>query len=278
MRCVNPRRRPNPAATGVEDAFCMSSCGKCYACLANRRRSWLFRLENENLNCLFTLFLTLTYSEESIPADGKLCKPHLQKYFKRLAHYEDIKYYAIGEYGTNTLRPHYHAVVFFYSVNDMHNLLEYYTLCSQLWPFGFVAPARITYRRLNYVLHYHTRPKQPAEGLETWQIFSKKLGLHFLTPEMIYYMVNTKSTTIKDYNGNIYVIPRYYRKKLVEMGFDLDPVRNYIYDDPTRDRIEKVFQKKLYQIPQSQINAYLRDMIRKDRDRLSRYNKQDKYI
>ena len=273
-----PRRLPNKGAKGVEDAYIQVSCGKCYACLANRRRSWLFRLENENLNCLFTLFLTLTYNDDCIPKDHKLCKPHLQKFFKRLAHYEDIKYYAIGEYGTDTFRPHYHAVVFFYSVNDMRNLLEYYTLCCNLWPYGFVAPCRITYRRINYVLHYHTRPKEPMKGLKTFVIQSKGLGLWFLDDKMIDYLVNTKSTTIKDYNGNTYVIPRYYRKKLVDMGFDIDPVRDYIYDDSTKERIEKVFQKKIYQIPQSDINVYMRDMVRKDKERLARYNKQDKFI
>lgn len=43
-----------------------------------------------------------------------LCKRDLQLFFKRLRKrtHEKIKYYAVGEYGTDNWRPHYHAIIF----------------------------------------------------------------------------------------------------------------------------------------------------------------------
>ena len=43
-----------------------------------------------------------------------LQKSDLQKFFKRLRKktHEKISYYAVGEYGDNTQRPHYHIILF----------------------------------------------------------------------------------------------------------------------------------------------------------------------
>lgn len=276
MKCVNPRKLQNQSATGVSDAYLQVSCGKCYACLANRRRSWLFRLYNEHLSSLFSVFCTFTIDDDH--NDGYVHKQDLQKFFKRLRHYEDFTYYAIGEYGTNTYRPHYHAVLFFKSMSDDKVVLDYYYLINSLWSKGFCAPAAVTYRRLNYVLHYHTRPKI-VNNKPTFQLFSKGMGIDFLDDEMIDYLVRTKQTTIKDYNGNTYVIPRYYRKKLIEQGYELDPPTPRVYNsDNWRDRMEKAFGKKVYQISDNQKIKYMRDVMTIDNNKLNNYNKQDKLI
>lgn len=130
MKCVNPRKLLNRAATGLDDYYIQVSCGKCYACLANRRRSWLFRLMHENLNSVITLFVTLTYDQLSMLRDGTLTqgvlvKKHLQDFLKRLRNYEQFTYYCIGEYGTNTHRPHYHCALFL-------SLLQLLTLLTVL--------------------------------------------------------------------------------------------------------------------------------------------------
>lgn len=274
MKCVNPRRLPNPKATGVNDAFIQTSCGKCYACLANRRRSWLFRLENEHLDSIFSLFVTFTYDDDN--CDGLLHKEHLQNYWKKLRHHDSITYYAIGEFGTTTFRPHYHALIFFKSASNV-SILEYYELIDRLWPFGFTAPCRVNYRRINYVLHYHIRPKEPLPGLKTFQVFSKGLGIGFLDDNIISYMVDTKSTTIRDYNGCLYVIPRYYRKKLIELGYDIEAPIKYDEDYSVK-RIEKVFQKPIYEIPQTAVVNFLHHLVNNSKNKLNKYNNQDKFI
>ena len=60
-------------------------------------------------------FLTLTYADERIPENGSLRPKDLQGFFKSLRRdypKGQIRYYACGEYGEQTQRPHYHAVLF----------------------------------------------------------------------------------------------------------------------------------------------------------------------
>jgi hypothetical protein len=60
-------------------------------------------------------FLTLTYSDERIPEHGSLNPSDLRNFFKAVRRdYPpgSVRYYACGEYGERTQRPHYHAVLF----------------------------------------------------------------------------------------------------------------------------------------------------------------------
>lgn len=276
MRCVNPPILPNPAAKNDNQSFIRGSCGKCYACLANRRRSWLFRLQNENLSSLLTLFCTLTYDDDNIPFDGCFSKHDLQCFFKRLRHHDLLTYYAIGEYGTTTHRPHFHAVIFFKSLNTNSTPLDYYLLLSDAWKLGFAAVARITYRRLNYVLHYHTRPKV-VDGRKTQQFFSKGMGIDFLNDDVIKYLTQTKRCVIRDYNGNYYVVPRYYRKKLGELGYDTDI--DWSFDNEFESKlIRDTFGVEPFQMSVKQKSDFFKNRIYLDKQKLIKYNNQDKFL
>lgn len=89
-------------------------CGKCVACLVNKRGDWIFRLQMEmKFSKRKALFVTLTYDQKHCPE--KLDKRHLQLFLKRLRkHYPagQIRYYAVGEYGSKMGRPHYHLILF----------------------------------------------------------------------------------------------------------------------------------------------------------------------
>jgi len=56
--------------------------------------------------------MTLTYEDVFLPKDHSVSVEHLQQFFKRLRHFQQFRYYAVGEYGEQTLRPHYHICVF----------------------------------------------------------------------------------------------------------------------------------------------------------------------
>lgn len=281
MKCVNPRRLPNPNATGVYDSHILCACGKCYACLSNRRRSWLFRLQYESLNSVITLFTTLTYSDDN--CDGLVHKDHLQKFFKRLRHYEDFSYYAIGEYGTHTHRPHYHVVFFFKSSPTDFPLDSLSRLIDYNWNYGLTSVSRASYRRLNYILHYHTRPKE-VDGRKTFALYSKGLGMDFITSDMVQYLLNSNSSIIHDYNGHVYVLPRYYRKKISNMIVAGDELRifsskPFLSDSKDADKeFYKNFHKHLYQVSEFQILTDIQDRIAKDANKLLKYNNQDKLI
>lgn len=59
-------------------------------------------------------FVTLTYSPEHLPENGSLQKRDLQLWFKRLREATGLRfrYYAVGEYGEQTQRAHYHVLLF----------------------------------------------------------------------------------------------------------------------------------------------------------------------
>ena len=101
-------------------------CGRCLGCRAAKSKEWAQRLLNEQAYWRTESFITLTYDDKNLPEGGKLVKSDLQLFFKRLRKNIDwpIKYYACGEYGDVTFRPHYHAIVFGIDKRDSKNIIK----------------------------------------------------------------------------------------------------------------------------------------------------------
>lgn len=94
-------------------------CGSCRPCRINLKRIWSSRIMLESETHGDSAFLTLTYNDENCPVihDGKqtLDPNHLRDFWKRLRKafpHLRIRYYAVGEYGDDSFRPHYHAALF----------------------------------------------------------------------------------------------------------------------------------------------------------------------
>lgn len=90
-------------------------CGQCLPCRVNLRRQWMWRQFLEGLTHEENAFVTLTYNEEHVPANGALEPRELQLFIKKLrfAIYPlRVRYFAVGEYGEKNLRPHYHLSLF----------------------------------------------------------------------------------------------------------------------------------------------------------------------
>lgn len=88
-------------------------CGRCLPCRLNNRRTWTQRIILEAGLYEDNAFLTLTYSDEFLP--HSLNPKHVQDFLKRLRFAIAplrIRYFAVGEYGDESNRPHYHIVVF----------------------------------------------------------------------------------------------------------------------------------------------------------------------
>lgn len=87
------------------------------SCRIIRRRKWQNRLLLEAMLADKTAFITLTYDEESLPKDKSLKPKHLKAFIKALRKKLNpikLRYYAVGEYGFEKNRPHYHIAAFFY--------------------------------------------------------------------------------------------------------------------------------------------------------------------
>lgn len=106
-----------------------TGCGHCMPCRIHRRRIWEHRIQLETHLKSDNAFCTLTYRPEDIPLTGSglqtLNPKHLQDWLKRLrwtwksgtkliknSDASTLRYYAVGEYGDETFRPHYHVALF----------------------------------------------------------------------------------------------------------------------------------------------------------------------
>lgn len=184
-------------------------CGKCLQCLQKRAANWTFRLLQEQKQAISSTFLTLTYDQENCPTvDGfmVLHKPDFQKYIKRVrqATKNKIKYYAVGEYGEKTRRPHYHAIIF----NAENEVLQ------EKWQKGFVTTDKVTQASIHYVTGYLTK-KLPYESkfYPSFSTMSKNLGISYIDRAKKYHKENMTPEVIYP-GGKKGIIPRYYRERI----------------------------------------------------------------
>ena len=102
-------------ATGYVDRKVIVPCGRCTGCRLKYAAQWAMRCMHESQLHSRNSFITLTYNNENLPADKSINKEEMQKFFKRLRKKlgnNSIRYFACGEYGDKTSRPHYHAIIF----------------------------------------------------------------------------------------------------------------------------------------------------------------------
>ena len=163
-------------------------CGHCLSCRKERSKAWGFRLMCECASWQSSVFLTLTYDEEHVTFVDDVCFPFyatlvprdLQLFFKRLRKALDgrsIKYYACGEYGTNTYRPHYHAILFGVDYSDL-------PVIEQSWQMGFVKLDEVNVATCNYVSGYVQKKLYGRDIYPSWIVppfsrMSKHLGFDY---------------------------------------------------------------------------------------------------
>lgn len=143
-------------------------CGQCIGCKLLRSITWATRCMHEmqlhDSNC----FITLTYDDAHIPSDQSLLKSEFQKFLKRLRksiYPRKISYFMCGEYGEQTWRPHYHAIIFGYGFPDkirvqimeVENPYFISSHLTKLWPFGYHIIAEANFDTAAYVARYCTK-------------------------------------------------------------------------------------------------------------------------
>lgn len=160
-----------------------------------------------------------------------LCKRDVQLFFKRLRKLHEagycggcikklpkIKYYAVGEYGTTTNRPHYHIIMF----------NAYPDLVVQAWKLkskeiGHVHIGNLTPASIGYTLKYVCKPSRIPlhrndDRIPEFSLMSKSMGLNYITDETLRWhyadLENRQYITIED--GKRIALPRYYRQKMYD--------------------------------------------------------------
>ena len=122
-------------------------CGKCVLCRDKKKRDWSFRATCENVySTSQPLFLTLTYNNAHLPKCG-VFKEEFQLFMKRLRIKldrknikHDIRYFAVGEYGSKSGRPHYHAIFWNFPTQSFNNITHVLHFIESCWRVPVLAP------------------------------------------------------------------------------------------------------------------------------------------
>lgn len=243
MQCFSPLRIRNPSKFAFKQ-FIDVPCGKCPACIANKRQEWIQRLSEVSLSSKNNFFITLTYSESSLPRSPTgvptLDKADAQKFVKRLRgrfypHDRkwyirrqlkppecEFKYFLCGEYGDTFGRPHYHALLFNVPDVTARNMLLFLRDC---WPFGFVRISQMNGKRIAYCTKYALKQldELPDDCLPPFHIQSQGIGI--LDERFADYLKITNKNYVQRPYG-VKRLSRYSREKMQQNWTD-DEIRHY---------------------------------------------------
>lgn len=210
--CISPLILRNKTTKGGSNTFTQPvPCGKCPKCVKSKIHNWQFRLDQERKRSTSALFVTLTYSDENLTysdAGPTLVKKDFQNFMKRLRKLtpNKLKYYAVGEYGSKTHRPHYHAIIF--------NLHEP-KLIQNAWGLGFTYSPPLSSGGISYVLKYISKPRQQITDKQPeFSLMSQGMGANYMTPQVVKFHKSSPAHAYVVENGYKKSLPRYYKKKM----------------------------------------------------------------
>lgn len=151
-------------------------CGQCIPCRINKRREWVGRLTLEAGLYSDNAFITLTYDDEHLPtvvgpsrpgdiAHAPTLRPidltNWLKRFRKAIEPHQVRFYAAGEYGDDTQRPHFHIAMFNYpscqwgqTRTDKKYCCAVCDLVRRTWGMGNVYLGTLEDSSMNYVAGY----------------------------------------------------------------------------------------------------------------------------
>lgn len=263
-------------------------CGRCIGCRLAYSRQWADRCMLELKYHEQSWFVTLTYDNEHLPLNecideetgeigvsATLCKRDFQLFMKRLRKnykYDNrIMYFCAGEYGSQTFRPHYHAIIFGLKLDDLtlykqaEDGYNYYNseFLTKTWGKGHVVvgkcnwdtcaytaryimkkqygDAAVVYKKYNILPEFTLMSRKPAIGLKYYEDNKEVI----FDSDFIYVGTDEGSRPIRP--------PRYYERKY-EMDFPEE------YQDMKGER--KVIQEDLKKIKAGGTSLPYLDMLR----------------
>lgn len=274
-------------------------CGHCIGCRQDQSREWANRLMLEMKYHDSAYFCTLTYDNEHIhlsydPETGlanglfTLDKRDCQLFIKLLRRHfpnDKIRYYLAGEYGDQTARPHYHAIIFGLHLNDLiecgrsetgnkYFVSESFSNC---WQKGFVSVEPANFATCKYVASYVTkkigiRPNEFYEDnymIPPFSLSSRKPGIGYKYFEDHQDMFDYDKIVIGTSEGSLsFDFPRYFKKKLREIDEDR-------YNELCKKRMNAAIDKKEAILDRTNIDysEYLINMENKHLERVKARNK-----
>lgn len=165
-------------------------CGRCIGCKLDRARAWKIRISHEARLFSSNLFLTLTYRDKDLPPLQSLEYGDFQSFMKRLRKRmtgadvgpdggRPIRFFCAGEYGGETGRPHFHAIMFNLAVPDLRPLtrdLMTSEVLDRLWSKGNVVIGSVNSRTAAYVAGYNLEKIHGVDAAERYEVVDTRTG------------------------------------------------------------------------------------------------------
>lgn len=217
-------------------------CMNCIGCRLDHARSWQLRITHERPYWDLACFITLTYNKENLPHPPSLVKRDMQLFWKRLRKYHwkygggsKIKYFQCGEYGGNTNRPHYHAIIFGLDFADKRPFKkgkrgdQLYTSAKldELWGLGFCSIGSVSTKSAGYVARYSLKKVNGEAAAEHYTYVDEKTGeISTLAKEFVAVSQGVGKRHFEDFKEQMYLrdscildgkqapVPKYYDRLL----------------------------------------------------------------
>ena len=205
-------------------------------------------------------YITLTYEGENI--HPSLNYQDFQKFIRRLRksrQQQTLRYFAAGEYGGESGRPHWHALIFGTNFADQQPIaknLNRSPELEELWPHGFSSIGEVTWQSAGYVAAYCVKKVNGPTADNHYTRVNLTTGeLIRLTPEMArmslkpaigrtwlekYWreVYEARTGVVTKPGGNQYKAPRYYDKMIEkwipERAREIETIR--IIEAKTREK------------------------------------------
>lgn len=211
---------------GIKTDIYNLPCGRCTSCKIQIAKEWALRCALELPYWEKSIFTTLTFNNEN-NIDPSIHKAEFQKFVNDLRNdcrkdNRKIKILGAGEYGNNSMRKHYHAIIYGIGTEDEKHYIgtdETYTsekgLIEENWLKGNVFNGFVTYNSARYVAsyvfkkYYDDLEEQVYKsiGLETpFQYTSGGLGKSYYNE----WKNNIVNRGYIMFNGVKHNIPRYF--------------------------------------------------------------------
>lgn len=224
-------------------------CGRCLYCRVNRARVWTTRVMLEMSCHPFFAYITMTYNDDCLPDRGTLVKQDFQKFLKRLRrNYERMfkktfmfRYFCVGEYGSRSLRPHYHWIFFGFRVlaDDFRRLIE------KSWNMGFVkVDFDVSFQRVMYLMKYVLKGKTKLSDPRLSKGCIPEFVLSSRKPGIGAYAIDRIARKLLDddsYDG--------YVLRSIKIGHRNMPLGRYLIDRFCRvigDRLDLLAKERLF--------------------------------
>ncbi len=293
---LNPKTGKFPLVFDIKNSHAslicppiMLPCGRCIGCRMQKSKEWAIRCVHESSLHTHNAFITLTYADGFLPEHHSLKLRDFQLFMKRLRKHANrpkenpIRFYGAGEYGEQTMRPHYHALLFNIEFPNKkfltkQNDMPIYTddSLSQIWGKGFCSIGEVTMQSAAYVARYVMKKANGDDAELKYNYTDEDGEIHKIEPERATmsrkpgiagnWFKNYRTDLYPDdfviINGRKYPVPKFYDRQMEQIDPKLfsrlqftrkKSGRRRLWDE-TPDRLavrEKLAKIRLDQLPRN---------------------------